>query len=319
MLKKLNAILEKLLPFIAPTSVLLGIFLSPWLRSYTFLITWIFAFMTFSGSLGTNFKDLKKVIMQPLPIFICLFTLHLLVPAISWALGNTFFGNDIYTITGLVLAYIIPTGVSSFMWVSIYGGNVALALSIILISTFLSPLVVPMGLNLLFGAKVSINILGMMKGLFWMLVFPSLLGMLLNQITSGKIKESWGTPLAPFSKLGLGMVIALNSSVVAPYLIDINAKLVAIALTSIFIASLGYLFGWFIAGFLNWDRSVIVTMLFNSGMRNITAGAVLATSYFPSPVAVPVVTGMLFQQVLASFYGRIIYRYYRMDKKISNT
>ena len=51
-------------------------------------------------------------------------------------------------------------------------------------------------------------------------------------------------------------------------------------------------------------------MMFSGGMRNISAGAVLAISYFPPAVAVPVVLGMLFQQTLASLYGFAIDRYY---------
>lgn len=50
--------------------------------------------------------------------------------------------------------------------------------------------------------------------------------------------------------------------------------------------------------------------MFSGGMRNISAGAVLAVSYFPPAVAVPVVLGMLFQQTLASIYGFAINRYY---------
>lgn len=45
--------------------------------------------------------------------------------------------------------------------------------------------------------------------------------------------------------------------------------------------------------------------VFNAGMRNIAVGVVLATTYFPSKVAMPVVFGMLFQQVLASVFYKI--------------
>ncbi|MGE1198271.1 hypothetical protein ACQJ18_26655 [Priestia megaterium] len=47
-------------------------------------------------------------------------------------------------------------------------------------------------------------------------------------------------------------------------------------------------------------------MIYTGGMRNISAGAVLAISFFPHPAAVPVVIGMLFQQILAAFYGQLI-------------
>ena len=67
---------------------------------------------------------------------------------------------------------------------------------------------------------------------------------------------------------------------------------------------------WMIGKWLRWDRAKVVTLTFCGGMRNISAGAVLAVSYFPAPVAVPVVLGMLFQQVLAALSGRLVQNYY---------
>jgi len=49
-----------------------------------------------------------------------------------------------------------------------------------------------------------------------------------------------------------------------------------------------------------------VAVQFNSGMRNLSAGAVIAIKYFPSAVAIPVITGMLFQQILAAMSGLFI-------------
>jgi predicted Na+-dependent transporter len=46
-----------------------------------------------------------------------------------------------------------------------------------------------------------------------------------------------------------------------------------------------------------------VAVQFNSGMRNLSAGAVIAVKYFPPAVALPVISGMLFQQILAAMSG----------------
>ncbi|MNY74734.1 hypothetical protein D3C86_2138360 [compost metagenome] len=54
-------------------------------------------------------------------------------------------------------------------------------------------------------------------------------------------------------------------------------------------------------------------------MRNISAGAVLAVSYFPAPVAVPVVLGMVFQQLLASAVGFILGRRSRTSHTADQT
>ncbi len=62
---------------------------------------------------------------------------------------------------------------------------------------------------------------------------------------------------------------------------------------------------------LKRDKGTVVSLIFTGGMRNISAGAVIAVAYFPPAVAVPVVVGMLFQQVLASLNGALLDKYYK--------
>ncbi|MEH7747403.1 bile acid:sodium symporter family protein, partial [Neobacillus drentensis] len=310
MLQKINKQLERIMPLITPVGVLTGVIFSIYLKDLSFLIPWIFAFMTFAGSLSSNFHSLKEVIVHPFPIFIAMLILHILMPIWAWSVGHVLFSGDIYTITGLILGMVIPTGVTSFMWVAIYKGNIPLVLSIILIDTLLSPIIVPYSLSLFMGETIEMDFVSIMKGLLGMVVIPSLIGMYLNQVTKGKIKDQLGTRLAPFSKICLGFVVTLNGAVVAPYLKNINLKLVSITLTVFMIALTGYLFSFLIGKFFKGGRDNVISLTFTGGMRNISAGAVIAVSYFPAAVAVPVVVGMLFQQVLASLNGHFLNRYY---------
>lgn len=316
MLQKLNRQLEKIMPLITPTSLVIGVLLSTYLKDFSPLIPWIFAFMTFSGSLSSNFRSLKEAFTHPMPLCIAFIILHILMPLWAWGVGHFVFRDDLLTITGLVLAMAIPTGISSFIWVSIYRGNIPFTLSIILLDTLLSPLIVPFTLSILVGSKVEMDVLSMMKGLIGMVVLPSILGMLLNQMTKGKVATDLGKHLAPFSKIGIGLVVMINGAIVSPYLKNVDGKLIIIAITVLCIAFTGYLFSFLIGRFILKDREAVVALTFTGGMRNISAGAVLAVSYFPAPVAIPVIIGMLFQQVLASLYGLMVDRYY--SKKVYN-
>ena len=314
MMQKLNKQLEKIMPLITPVSVVIGVLLSAYLKDFSFLIPWIFAFMTFAGSLSSNFQSLKEVMIHPFPIFLAMLILHALMPLWAWGVGHIAFSGDVYTITGLILGMVIPTGITSFIWVSIYKGNIPLVLSIILIDTLLSPILVPFSLSLFVGQRVELDFISIMKGLLGMIVIPSIIGMLLNQATKGKINDQLGSRLAPFSKMSIGIVVMLNGSVVAPYLKNINLKLISITLTVFFIALTGYLFSFLLGRLMKRDRDTVITLTFSGGMRNISAGAVLAVSFFPAAVAVPVVVGMLFQQVLASSNGHFLDRFY--NKKV---
>lgn len=311
MLHKINHHLERLMPMITPSSVIIGVLLSDHFNQLIYLVPWIFAFITFSGSLGSNIKSLQRVISHPFRLLTVLLILHFLMPAWAWGIGHLAFNGDLHTITGLTLAALIPTGVTSVIWVTIYHGNLGLALAIILVDTFLSPIIVPYSVSLFAGGKVEIDFWGLMGGLFGMVVIPSVFGMLLNELTGGKVKEKIGSRLAPFSKIALAAVVIINSSIVAPYFKEIDTKFLMISGVTLLIASSGYLFSLLIGKFLKWDHPDVVTLMFTGGMRNISAGAVLAVTYFKPEVALPVVIGMLFQQVLASIFGNLLQRSYQ--------
>jgi predicted Na+-dependent transporter len=148
------------------------------------------------------------------------------------------------------------------------------------------------------------------KGLIGMVVLPSMLAMFLNQATKGKIQNTLSPRLAPFSKISVGIVVILNSSKIAPYLTHFDKKIMIMAFLVLFIAASGYALSWMVGACLRWEKADIITLTFTGGMRNISAGAVLATTYFPAAVAVPVVLGMLFQQMLASFFGYVMEKHF---------
>lgn len=318
MLTKLNKTLEKIMPALTPAAVGAGLLCASWLHTLSFLVPWIFAVMTFAGSIGSNFRDLGKVMKHPLPIVAVFLILHVAMPLVGWAAGTMLFPGDDLTQTGFVLLFVIPTGVVSLVWVTIYGGNIALTLALILLDTLLSPFIVPLSLSLIVGAKVHMDVWGMMNGLLWMVVVPSVIGMVLNHMTKGQVKTVWGPRLAPFTKIGLFIVVAINSSVVAPHLQQMNAKLVGIIVAAFVCATFGYLGGWLVSRAMKWERDVTVALTFNSGMRNLSAGAVIAIGFFPPPVVLPVIAGMLFQQLLAALYGHNLDKKYRLKSQPSH-
>ncbi|WP_342488291.1 bile acid:sodium symporter family protein [Cytobacillus sp. FSL W7-1323] len=314
-LTKINSQLDKMMPLITPTSVILGICFAVYLKNLDSLIPWIFAFMTFAGSLKANFTSMKEAITHPLPLFIVLFVLHIFMPLWAFTVGHITFPNDTYTITGLILMMAIPTGISSLIWVSIYKGSIPLTLTIILVDTLLSPILVPLTLKLLVGAKVEMDVISMVSGLIMMIVIPSILAMIVNSITKEKVSNILSARLAPFSKIGMATVVMINSAVVSSYLTAFDLRLLALVVTVFFIAFTGYLVAFLIARkIVGKNREAVIAITFNGGMRNISAGSVLAVAYFPPPVAVPVVIGMLFQQILAALFGMIINKVEEKDR-----
>lgn len=297
------------MPILTPLSLIVGVLLDDIGDYFYFLLPWIFAFMTFASSLSLNFKGLKSFTKYPLVILFTIAFLHILMPIWAYFVSEVLFNDHLLTI-GFILSVAVPTGVTSFIWVSICRGHLSLCLSIILIDTLLSPIIIPLLIKIIVGQSIEINMSSLMLDLLWMIVLPSIVGMLLNEWTKGKIEESLGNKLAPFSKISVFCIVLINGSVIAPYFHNISWMIVAVIIVVFLISISGYAFCLIVGHFLfKKDYSIITTVMFTGGMRNIALGVVVASTYFPAKVVAPVVFGMLFQQVLASQFGKLVEKY----------
>lgn len=122
------------------------------------------------------------------------------------------------------------------------------------------------------------------------------------------MQQTWPARLAPFSKLCLIFVVTANSSEVAPYIRHMNAQRFLTAGCILLLAASGYAVGWLLALLFRQDHAVTISMIYGAGMRNISAGAVIASTYFPAEVVFPVMIGTLFQQILAALFGLLASR-----------
>ncbi len=310
-LTSFNKFIEKWMPLVTPSCLIVGILLANQLEPLIGCVPWLFAFMTFSGSLSSGFRDIKQVALKPLPLLVCLFLLHVWMPILACGAGSLLFPSHPYLVTGIVLEFVVPTGIVSLIWVSIYRGNPALTLSIILVDTLVAPFLVPLSLKVLVGSNVQISVWGMMKDLLIMIAIPALLAMTCNQATKGGVKTTLAPKLAPFSKICLILVVTINSTKVTPFVKHMNGILIGVAATILVLAASGYVWGILAARLLKQDDKTLVSLMFNGGMRNISAGAVIAGSFFPAEVMFPVMIGTLFQQILAGTYAHFLPRFQR--------
>ena len=308
MLTRFNAFIQKWIALLTPLSLIIGVLLGEMGTHFLFLIPWFFAFMTFTGALGMDFKDFRMVVKYPGAILLSILFLHILMPVWGYVLATVLLDDALLTI-GFTLAVAVPTGVTSIIWVTITRGNLPLALSIVLLDTLLAPLILPLILVVVAGTAVTIDSASLIMGLLWMIVLPTLVGILMNEVTRGKVKDTWGGRLAPFSKISLLLIIMINGSVIAPYLQNFSWEIIGILLLVLFITLSAYAFALITGHYLLKEPSIVTTFTYNVGMRNISVGVVIATAYFPPKVAMPVVFCMLFQQLIASFASRGMIRY----------
>jgi predicted Na+-dependent transporter len=304
--ERLNRLYTRIIPFVTPSSLVLGLLLSDYISSWTFVVPWIFAFITFSNSLSCRLGDMKRVAMNPIPVLTALVFLHILMPLMGYLLGNLFFGSDPYLVTGVVIELAIPTAVMTIIWTGVYGGNTPLTLGILVVDTLATPFLFPLALHLFVGTTVEIDSIGIMIDLVFMVGIPAVLAMLYNEYfyRRGKEEKKLRTVVEPVSRFGFIVVVAVNASKIKPFVLSFDSIVAGIVLFMIGTTIAAYFLAFAVSRLLRLNRADSVSFVYNCSMRNISLGATIALPIFPGETMLPIMAGVLFQQIIAAVVGK---------------
>ena len=292
------------MPVITPLSIALGFCLPGVFIHLRPLVPFLFGLMTFSGALKLRAVEFGVTIRKPAPILLFFVASHVLMPLVARCASSLCFDNPDIT-AGFTLLFSGPTAVSGFIWVAMFGGDSALCLTLILLDTLLAPMVVPGTVSILTGAKTALNMSGIAISLLLMVVVPTIAGVTVNESSRGKLPALACPWLNPVSKICLMLVIAANTSAVAPRIrLDdplvwkVAALCIPLSVTGFLLAKLAA-----IAGKCQTEKGV--TLIFSGGLRNISAVTTIAVAFFPEAAALPALLGIVFQQSIAAIMGKI--------------
>jgi predicted Na+-dependent transporter len=301
----INRFLEFTMPILTPAGLVLGVLCASSLIKVRPYIALIFGVMTFSGAIKLTVRDLGKAVSRPLPMILYVAASRVIMPVMVLLFSSLFFGADADTISGFVLIYAAPTAVSGFIWCSIFRGDPALSLALILVDTILAPIVVPGTVRLLLGTRVALDMSGMSRSLMYMVVLPTIIGVALNEFSKGAAPRRAGPYLNPLGKICMITVVAANAAAVAPQIHIGNPRLWIVGAASIFLSVLGFVVGKIAAMLGRFDKEKQVSFFFSVGLHNTSAAMTLGIEFFPGPAALPSVLGIMFQQSIAAIAGRI--------------
>ncbi|MFA7117357.1 MAG: bile acid:sodium symporter family protein [Sphaerochaetaceae bacterium] len=308
-MKTLNYTIERFMPIVTPSGVILGLLLGSrisWMKSS---VTWLFGFLTFCGALGIGIKDVRKTLKRPKFVLVFLLSANVILPCIAWMISSLCFPTQKDLVSGYMLLKATPTAVVGSIWSNIYGGNGAISLTVLLLDTLLAPLLTPLTMKIFTHTSVAIDSLGMMRSMTLMVVIPSLLGILINQVSKGKVNRNITPCLKPFSKAALLLVIIINTSQIADQLIrNASWNYIPIALVCAILAAVGFPISYGICRLSKLDKESSISITFASSLRNISAALVLAIDYFTPQAALPVIFGIVFQQSICAIMGHFLFR-----------
>ena len=271
----------------------------------------LFAYMTFISSLGTSFKKFFYTLTHPITAVYILALVHIGAPIVAYFVGIIFFPDDEFIRLGFLIASSIPVGISSLIWTSVVGGNMPLSLVTVTLDTFITPFIMPVFLIFGAGQTVLLEADIIMRDLVLMVTIPSIIGMLIYDFSQGRVArfaESFG---GASSKFCLFLVIAINSTVVLPQIVW-DTSIIRLLIITFFVVFSGYFVGY-IGSFAlkKRTREDVLTVIYTVGIRNNVCGLVIALTYFPPAVAIPMTLNILFQQPLASIIALIL-RYLKL-------
>ena len=155
------------------------------------------------------------------------------------------------------------------------------------------------------GLVLEFSIPTAVASLMWVAI-PALIGMTLYQITKGGVSRTLKPALAPFSKLTLLVIVIANSTGCASFLRNLDRTLVLVMAVVFLMCLFGFFAGYWAGKLFRQDFPTVETMCLNIGMRNNSAGAVLAMQYFPADVLFPVAFTPVFLQLTTSLVVKVM-------------
>ena len=182
----------------------------------------------------------------------------------------------------LFLLFVLPAGVTAPAFTNVFGGNVALALVLLILSSFLTPIVLPLLSGLLMTEVLEIDQFKLFSTLFITVIFPYLIHLPFRKNLNVK---TWMQNHDSFiSIVGIALIFSLAIAEYKSVLLSQPALIIPFFLIILAAFIVLYLAGWSI--FYKASKPNKIAMLFNSGANNVALGVVISFLYFPAKTGI---------------------------------
>jgi len=229
-----------------------------------------------------KFVDFKKIITKPKLIFVGILLQYTCMPLLAYSISKVL-QLPTEQMIGMVILGSCPGGTSSNLITFLSKGNVALSVSLTLCSTFLAPLLTPVILYLLLAQEVPLDVMELMKSVFWIVFFPIMDALVIRHYFEKQFQK--------ISFVFPSIAILLISLVVA-FIIGIDKELLISVPVLLFLAvvlhnGFGYVLGYIVSKALRFSEKNARTIAIEVGMQNSGLGLAIANQFFNAAVALP--------------------------------
>lgn len=258
--------------------------------------------------LTLTWQDFLKVWQHRLIVAAGVTLQFLVMPFAAWAL-SMLFGLSLELTIGMMLVGATAGGTASNVMAYLAKGDVALSVSMTLISTLAAVIMLPLLSWVYLSQTVEVPALSMLFMLLKMIIAPLLLGMLLNHF--------WHQQLQPiarfFSLFSMAVILFIIAIVVALNANNLTTVAWTLVLAVMLHNLIGLFSGYWLSRKLGFDSVIARTVAIEIGMQNSGLSVALALKYFTAASALP---GALFS-IWHNLSGSVFASYWQNRDKVN--
>ncbi|WP_044417241.1 bile acid:sodium symporter family protein [Halarcobacter anaerophilus] len=260
----------------------------------------------FCMGITLKIEDFKRVLKRPKLIALAVVLQFLLMPFIAFIVSKLF-NLSTELMVGMVLVGAVSGGTASNVIAYLAKADVALSITMTVVSTLLSIIVTPYVTLLYVGQTVPVPAFSMLLSILKIVFVPVVVGLVLNHFFSKYIDKRHDI-FAFLSIISIvfiiGVIIGINQS-------KISTIALPLMLAIIFHNLAGLLGGYYFSKIFGFDNRSCKTVAIEVGMQNSGLAVVLAMKYFTPLSALP---GAIFS-IWHNISGSILAGYWSKREK----
>jgi BASS family bile acid:Na+ symporter len=242
----------------------------------------LLVFIMFCMGITLKVEDFKRVLKRPKIIVITTLLQFLLMPLAAFVISRLLnFSTEL--LVGMILVGAVSGGTASNVIAFLAKADVALSITMTVVSTLLSIVITPYLTLLYVGQTVPVPVFSMLLSTMKIVLLPVLLGLLINHFFHKHIAKREEL----FALLSIGSIIFIIAIV-----IGLNQERISSIAISMFVGVIlhnliGLSGGYYISKLLGYEHKVCKTVAIEVGMQNSGLAVALATKYFTPLSALP--------------------------------
>lgn len=248
------------------------------------------------------------------------------IPFLSWAIGQVFFAHRPFMALGLLLAGLLPTSGMTISWTGFAKGNVAAAVKMTVVGLVVGSLATPIYVQALMGTAIEVNVAAVFKQICVIVFLPMALGyatqrMLVKRYGQETFQTQFGPRFPPLSTLGVLGVVFVALALKARTIMNSPEVLLAILAPLALLYAINFTLST-IVGKRFLSRNDAIAMVYGSVMRNLSIALAIAMNAFGeqgADAALVVAAAYIIQVQSAAWYVRLTGRLFGVSSEKSVT